>query len=262
VTKAVGQVHPAVCRAVELIVKSLKNGGRLFFIGAGTSGRLGVLEAAECPPTFDTPPALIQAIMAGGRQAVFHSREGAEDDVGEAGRQVSSRLRPGDVLAGIAASGVTPFVLSGIRAARRMRCKIILIACSPVPGLRRLADVVIAPRTGPEAIAGSTRMKAGTATKMILNRLTTASMIRMGRVYLNCMVDLQPRSRKLYARAVRLIQVLGKVRSPAQAAEYLRRADGKTKLAILMARRRLDRRRASELLKRCDGFLRPALQSE
>ena len=257
---SVGKVNRALARAADCIVERLKNGGRLFFMGAGTSGRLGVMEAAECPPTFDTPPGLIQALMAGGKRAVFRSREGAEDREGEARRQVSSRLKRGDILVGIAASGATPYVLAGLQSARRKGCPTILITCSPPRNPRRLAELVIAPRTGPEVIAGSTRMKAGTATKMILNRLTTAAMIRLGKVYRNTMVDLQPKSRKLRARAIRLIQLLGKVRSEKLAQNYLRKARGKTKLAILMARKNLDYAAARKKLQSVKGFLRLALR--
>src|SRR5499426_3089826 len=198
-----GIVGPQMATAVKLIVAALQKGGRLFFVGAGTSGRLGVLEAAECPPTFGTPPRLVQAIMAGGRAAVFRSREGAEDDEGAARRAVRSRVRRHDVVVGITASGRTPFALAALVAARRLGARTVLVACHG-GGARVEADVVIAPWAGPEVVAGSTRLKAGTATKLVLNMLTTASMVRLGKVYGNRMVDLQPRSRKLRTRARRL----------------------------------------------------------
>src|SRR5262245_34984637 len=208
--RAVGRAAPSVGRAVELIVASLSRGGRLVFVGAGTSGRLGVLEAAECPPTFGTPPPLVQAIMAGGRRAVFRSTEGAEDDAGEGARQLRRLVRAGDVVVGIAASGVTPFARGALGEARRRGAATILVTCNPrVP--RQAARVIIALSVGPEVLAGSTRLKAGTATKVTLNALTTATFTRLGRVYGNRMVDLRPRSAKLRARAGRLVAMLGKV---------------------------------------------------
>src|SRR5262245_32926584 len=170
--RAVGRVRADIASAVGLAVRVLRGGGRLFFVGAGTSGRLGVLEAAECPPTFGTPPGLVQAIMAGGRGAVFRSREGAEDDVRAARRAVRARVRRGDLVVGVTASGLTPFVRAGLTAARACGARTVLLACNPGAG-RGLADVVIAPSPGPEVLAGSTRLKAGTATKLVLNILTT-----------------------------------------------------------------------------------------
>jgi len=208
---AVGRVRSAIASAVSMIVAALRGGGRLFFVGAGTSGRLGVIEAAECPPTFGTPRQLVQAIMAGGRAAVFRSREGAEDDAVAARRAVGARVRKGDVIVGISASGVTPFVRSALEAARRRGAGTVLVTCN-ARGLGRLSDQVrIVPTTGPEVLAGSTRLKAGTATKLVLNTLTTASMTGLGRIYGNRMVDLQPRSAKLRERALRLISELAGV---------------------------------------------------
>ena len=181
VVQAVMRVGRQVARAIGLIVRALDSGGRLFFVGAGTSGRLGVLEAAECPPTFDTPSALVQAVMAGGRGAVFRSLEGAEDRMAEARWAVGGRLRPGDVVVGIAASGVTPYVRAALAVARRRRCRTVLVAMNARSPMGRFADVVIAPRVGPEVLTGSTRLKAGTATKMILNMLTTEPSSGWGR---------------------------------------------------------------------------------
>src|SRR5437899_9717612 len=188
--RAVGRVRAEIATAVNLIVAALRAGGRLFFVGAGTSGRLGVLEAAECPPTFGTPRRLVQAIMAGGRGAVFRSREGAEDDARAAARAVGARVRPGDVVVGVSASGVTPFVRAALAAARRRGARTVLVACNPTTTRGAPADVIIAPAPGPEVLAGSTRLKAGTATKLVLNTLTTAAMARLGKVYGNRMVDL------------------------------------------------------------------------
>ncbi|HJV58744.1 MAG TPA: N-acetylmuramic acid 6-phosphate etherase, partial [Methylomirabilota bacterium] len=212
---AVGRAAPAIGRAVDLIVRALSRRGRLIFVGAGTSGRLGVLEAAECPPTFDTPPSLVQAVIAGGRRTVFRSSEGAEDDGPEGARQIRRRVRPGDVVVGIAASGVTPFVRAALQEARRRGAATALVTCNPdVPA--SAARVVIALAVGPEVLTGSTRLKAGTATKLALNTLTTASFARLGKVYGNRMVDLRPRSAKLRARALRLVGQLGRV-SPREA---------------------------------------------
>ena len=260
VAVAVGRVGREITRAVTLVVGALQSGGRLFFVGAGTSGRLGVLEAAECPPTFNTPPSLVQAIIAGGRDSVFGSREGAEDRAGEGKRAVARRVKAGDVVVGIAASGVTPFVRAALAEARRRRGRTVLVAMDRRSPLSPLADVVIAPRVGTEVLTGSTRLKAGTATKMILNILTTAAFVRLGKVYGNWMVDLQPRSRKLRARAERLVQILGKV-PRTKARRYLRAAGGRAKVAIVMARGNLSARAASCLLREAGGSLRRCLDA-
>jgi N-acetylmuramic acid 6-phosphate etherase len=259
VPASVGRVKRAVARAVELISLSLAAGGRLVFVGAGTSGRLGVMEAAECPPTFNTPPALVQAIMAGGRKSVFRSREGAEDRTGEAKQEIRRRVRTGDVVVGIAASGVTPFVRAALAEARRKRAATVLIAMNVRSPLRSLATVLIAPRVGPEILTGSTRLKAGSATKMILNMLTTASMARLGKIYRNLMVDLRPSSRKLRARAHRLIEAIGEV-SPAGARRCLRASGDQTKTAIVMARFGVSAREARRRLAEARGSLRRCLE--
>ncbi len=257
VPKAVQKTLGAMERAVRLMSHSLKKGGRIIFIGAGTSGRLGVMEAAECPPTFNTPPTMVQAIMAGGRSSVFRSKEGAEDRAAEAAAQVRRKIRRGDVLVGIAASGVTPYVQAGLKAARAQGANTILVTCHPKIN-RKTADVVIAPGTGPEVIAGSTRLKAATATKLVLNALTVATMVQMGKVYGNRMVDLQPRSHKLRARATRLIQELGNV--PAKKAHTLLKASGgNAKTAILMARKNIPAVTARQLLALTRGRLAEAL---
>ena len=267
---AVARVAPQIADAVEMIVASLRRGGRLFFVGAGTSGRLGVLEAAECPPTFGTPPRLVQAIIAGGRGSVFRSREGAEDDARAARRAVRARVRAGDVVVGVSASGVTPFVLAALTGSRARGAATVLVACNagPAAGGRagrssksgpRKTHVRISPATGPEVLAGSTRLKAGTATKLVLNTLTTASMTGLGRVYGNRMVDLQPRSAKLRERALRLVAELGGVSRPrARAAMTASRRN--VRLAIVMARSGLTAVEASRALAAADGSLRAALQ--
>ena len=257
--RSVGRVAAKIALAVELIVDSLSRGGRLFFVGAGTSGRLGVLEAAECPPTFGTPPRLVQAIMAGGRASVFRSREGAEDDGAAAAREVRHRVRPGDVVVGVSASGVTPFVGAALREARRRGAVTALVACNAAPAAGAGARVVIDPRPGPEVLAGSTRLKAGTATKLVLNTLTTASMTRLGRVYGNRMVDVQPRSRKLRDRALRLVEELGGVSRP-RAARALTAARGRVRVAIAMARRGATARDAARALANA-GSLRAVLEA-
>jgi len=255
---AVVRAARGIGRAVDVIVASLSRGGRLLFVGAGTSGRLGVLEAAECPPTFDTPPALVQAVMAGGRRAVFRSAEGAEDDAAEGARAIRRHARRGDVVVGIAASGVTPFVRAALDAARRRSAATVLVTCNPRVS-RRAARVLIALATGPEVLAGSTRLTAGTATKLVLNTLTTASFARLGRVYGNRMVDLRPRSAKLRARALRLVSGIGRV-SEREAGRLLAAARGSVKLAILMARLGLTPREARARLGRAGGSLRRALE--
>lgn len=255
---AVAREKKSLVRAARLLSLALARGGRIYFVGAGTSGRLGVLEAAECPPTFNTPPGTVRAVMAGGRPAVFRSQEGAEDRTREP-RSALRGLRPRDVVVGIAASGVTPFALSALRAARQRSAGTVLVTCNP-PSNRALADVVIAARTGPEPLTGSTRLKAGTATKIILNTLTTLAMVKTGKVYGHWMVDLQPRSEKLRARAVRLVSGLGGVTSAA-ATRLLRLADGRAKTAIVMARWGVDRRSAEIRLRAAGGFLRGALES-
>lgn len=254
---AVRRAIPEVTRAVELIAGALGRGGRLFFAGAGTSGRLGVLEAAECPPTFGTPPRVVQAIMAGGRASVFRSREGAEDDAAEAGRRVRALVRAGDVLVGVSASAVTPFVRAALAAARGAGARTVLVACDP-GAPRRLASVVVGLSPGPEVVAGSTRLKAGTTTKMVLNMLTTAAMVRLGKVLGNRMVDLQPRSRKLTERAVRLIEEVALV-PRGRARRALAEAGGRVRVAIVAAAADVGAAEARRLLRRHGGALRAVL---
>jgi N-acetylmuramic acid 6-phosphate etherase len=256
--RAVGRAAPALGRAVDLIVRSLSRRGRLIFVGAGTRGRRGVLEAAECPPTFDTPPALVQAVIAGGKRTVFRSSEGAEDNGADGARQIRKRVRPGDMVVGIAASGVTPFVRGALKEARRRGAATALVTCNPqVPA--SAARVVIALAVGPEVLTGSTRLKAGTATKLALNTLTTASFARLGKVYGNRMVDLRPRSAKLRARALRLVVQLGRV-SPREAERLLKASGASAKVAIAMARLGVDAKEARRRLKAAAGSLRTALK--
>ena len=255
VARAVRSQRRRIAAGVRILEKSIRGGGRVFFVGAGTSGRLGVLEAAECPPTFNTPPGLMQAVMAGGWGSIRRSREGAEDDAVDGARQVRRRIRRGDVVVGIAASGVTPFVHGALREAKKCGAATILVACTRAG---RVADVVIAPIVGPEVIAGSTRLKAGTATKLVLNRLTVATMVRLGKVHGNRMVDLQPKSAKLRDRAVRIIMELtGSSRG--EAAKALRASGNRAKVAVVMLERGLGRAQAEGLLRKSGGVLRGAL---
>ena len=261
IADAVGAEKAKIARAVNLLVDRLQKGGRMLFVGAGTSGRLGVLEAAELPPTFDTPSRLAQAIMAGGPECVWASKEGAEDDEADGARQLRIRaVHALDAVIGITASGVTPFVLGALDEANRKGAARILVSCNRRGVPRDAADVHIAPIVGPEVITGSTRLRAGTATKMVLNLLTVTTMIRLGKVYENLMVDLQTRSDKLVARAKRIVSVLGSI-PEADATRALRKAGGSAKVAIVMLRRKVPREQAVRLLEENGGMLRGALES-
>src|SRR2546427_5225079 len=256
--RAVGRVSGAIARAVDAIVAALAGGGRLFFVGAGTSGRLGVREAAGCPPTFGTPPWLVQAIMAGGRSSVFRSREGAEDDARAGARAVRRRVRRGDVVVGVSASGVTPFVRGALAAGRRLGAATMVVVCNPASARGVGARVVIAPTPGPEVLAGSTRLKAGTATKLVLNTLTTASMSRLGRVHGNRMIDVQPRSRKLRERALRLVAELARVSRP-RARRALTASGGRVRVAIVIVRTGCSPSAAARAVRESGGSLDAAL---
>lgn len=261
IADAVGAEKSRIARAVHLIVDRLRKGGRMFFVGAGTSGRLGVLEAAELPPTFDTPATLAQAIMAGGPECVWASKEGAEDDEVDGARQLRIRaVHSLDAVIGVTASGVTPFVLGALGEARRKGAARILVSCNRRGVPRDAADVHIAPIVGAEVITGSTRLRAGTATKMVLNLLTVTAMIRLGKVYENLMVDLQTRSDKLVARAKRIVSLLGSV-PEGDATRALKKAGGSAKVAIVMLRRKVPREQAVRLLEENGGMLRGALDS-
>ena len=238
-----------IARGIDIITEAIRNGGRIIFVGAGTSGRLGVLEAAEIPPTFGTDPDFVQAIIAGGKGAVFRAREGAEDNY-QKGERSLGRLRPTgkDVVIGVSASGITQFVFGALTRARRAASKIILVTCDPKAELQSLVDLMIAPAVGPEIIAGSTRLKAGTATKLVLNMLTTASMIRIGKTYGNLMVDVRIGSEKLRDRARRIVSIVTGLAYD-DADKLLQRAHGNVKAAIVMQKRgsiTTSRSRASE----------------
>ena len=253
---AVKRQLPQISRAIQLTTRSLRHGGRLFFVGAGTSGRLGVIEAAECPPTFHTPPSMVQAIIAGGRSAVFRSREGAEDRRAEAVRIIRRRVRAGDVVVGITASGVTPFVDAALKTAVRRKVRTILVTCHPRSTIP--ASVRIALDTGPELLTGSTRLKAGTATKLVLNMLTLGAMVQLGKTYGNLMVDVRPTSNKLRARALRIVRSLTGC-SEVSAARWLNAARGRVKVAVVMARAHLTAAAAQQRLAQANGSLRQAL---
>lgn len=260
VPRAVAAARVEIARAVDLIVAAFHAGGRLLYIGAGTSGRLGVLDASECPPTFGTPPAMVVGIIAGGAPALVKPAEGAEDDVAAgAGEMDTRQVGPNDVVVGVAASGTTPFVQGALGRARDLGARTVFLSCSdPVEALRAGCDVCITVLTGPEVVTGSTRMKAGTATKLVLNTLTTAAMIRIGKTYGNLMVDLQASSQKLVDRGERiLMEVAGVTRDEAR--ELITEAGGRVKTAIVMARRRVDRHEAEILLARSDGKVRPVI---
>src|SRR5215207_4440832 len=231
---AVRRERERIAVGVEMVASALRKNGRIVFVGAGTSGRLGVLEAAEMPPTFGTDPDLVQAIMAGGQGAVVRAREGVEDNYEEGARSVN-RLRPTkkDVVIGVSASGMTQFVRGALTRARRAGSKIIFVTCDPRTDLQMFVDLTIAPAVGPEVIAGSTRLKAGTATKIVLNMLTTASMIRIGKTYGNLMVDVQMGSEKLRDRARRIVAIVTGLEYE-QVDRLLRRAHWNVKAAIVM----------------------------
>ncbi len=260
VIQAVLRQGKKIERASRMLAGVLAEGGRVFFIGAGTSGRLGVQEAAECPPTFGTRPRQIQALMAGGRAAVFRAREGAEDRGAEAVATLKrKKLAARDLVVGISASGATPFVTSGLAFARRRRAQTVLVT-STRPAARGLADVVIATAVGPELIAGSTRLKAGSAAKLVLNALSVLAMVRLGKVYGPYMVDMRAGSAKLRERARRMVARVGRV-SLATATRLLRQSRGEVKTAIVSARLGLPARQARRRLAAASGDLDAVLES-
>jgi N-acetylmuramic acid 6-phosphate etherase len=256
---AAARERGSIARAASLAADVLAAGGDLVFLGAGTSGRLGILEAAECPPTFGTDPRRIRAVMAGGSESVFGAREGAEDRE-DHGTREGRRLRSADLLVGISASSVTPFVRGALAGARAKGAGTVLVTCAPGRGLRRLADVVIAVATGPEVLTGSTRLKAGSATKAVLNAITTAAMVRLGKAYENLMVDLKPTSAKLVDRSCRIVAAAGHV-TAAKAARLLSTAGGEVKTAIVMGRLGIDAEEARARLDRAGGHVREALEA-
>ncbi len=255
VAQAVRRVIPQIERAVGLVVESFRDDGRLFYIGAGTSGRLGVLDASECPPTFGTKPSMVSGIIAGGRRTLVRSREGIEDDRHGARDDVRKRgIRSGDVIVGIATSWRTPYTLAGVREAKKLGAKTIYICCNPIERFPFRVDVLINPIVGPEVVTGSTRMKAGTATKLVLNMLTTTAMVKLGKTFGNRMVDLQATSEKLIERSKRILMEVAGV-SYSEAGRFLRQSRGEVKTAIVMILRNLNYTEARRLLRKADGFV-------
>ena len=253
VVRAVGRERARIARGAETIAAALRQRGRVVFVGAGTSGRLGVLEAAEIPPTFGTTPGLVRALVAGGRRAVFRAREGAEDDRRDGARRLARlKVGPADVVIGVSASGVTPFVHGALAEARRLGAATIVVTCAPSVATRRLADLVIAPLVGPEVLTGSTRLKAGTATKMVLNMLTTTAMVLVGKTYGNLMVDVRTGSAKLKDRAARIVAAVTGV-TPRRARALLPRARWNVKAAIVMQSAGVSYPEALARLRAADG---------
>lgn len=259
VVAAVHKERERIAHGVDIISAALKKGGHLFLVGAGTSGRLGILEAAEMPLTFGTAPKLVRAIMAGGQDAVFHQREGVEDNFEEGARSVARlRVSKRDVIIGVSASGLTQFVRGALTGSRKKGARIIFVTCWPGTELQNYVDLIIAPAVGPEVIAGSTRLKAGTATKMVLNMLTTIAMIRIGKTYGNLMVDGHTGSEKLKDRACRIVAMVTES-TPEAAAALLRTAKWNVKAAIVMKKAGLTYTQALRRLRAADDSVRAAL---
>ncbi len=262
VAAAVGLTLDAVARAVDMAAAAFRRGGRLIYVGAGTSGRLGILDASEMPPTYGTHPDMVQGVIAGGRDAVFRSVEGAEDSPEAGGEALSALgLTPADVVCGITASGRTPFVVGALAAARAMGCGTILVSTNPQATVERLCpnvDVYICPVVGAEPVAGSTRMKSGTAQKMVLNMITTGAMVRIGKTYGNVMVDLHLANEKLRERAKRIVMTFGGVDYD-RASALLEESGGHVKTAIVMAARGCPLPEARSRLADAGGFVRSAI---
>lgn len=259
VAEAVREALPAVARAADLVAERLARGGRVFYVGAGTSGRVGWLDAVEWAPTFGVDPGCVRVVVAGGVGSGVEASSELEDDA-ELGAAdlLSHRPSRGDVVVGIAASGRTPYVLGALRAAREVGCAVVAVCNNPGSPMEPLADVAVVVRTGPEVVAGSTRMKAGTAQKMVLNMVSTAAMVRLGKVYRNLMVDVRPLNRKLAARAARIVAEAAGV-SVEEAEDLLERAGRNAKAAIVMARTGCTLEEALERLERASGHVRAAL---
>lgn len=260
VVAAVERVLPDIARAIEMVTERLQAGGRLIYIGAGTSGRLGVLDASECPPTFNTPPALVVGLIAGGHRALTNAIEGAEDNR-QAGEEDlrGVELDAKDVVCGIATSGRTPYVLGGLAYAQSLGAVTLGVTCNEVSELSEVSDVLIAPVVGPEILSGSTRLKAGTATKMVLNMISTGTMIRIGKTYGNWMVDLRATNVKLKDRSIRIVSgITGLDRERAES--LLARCDGEVKTAIVSQALGVEKIEAQRRLKVAGGRLRAAFQ--
>lgn len=260
VAEAVGAELPAIAEVVDRIVDALSHGGRLIYIGAGTSGRLGVLDASECPPTFSVPPEMVVGVIAGGERALRHPVEAAEDNEAQGAADLEAvGLSAGDVVVGIAVSGRTPYVIGAVRYAKGLGAATAALTCNPGSPLAALADIAITPNVGAEVVTGSTRLKSGTAQKMVLNMLSTASMIRLGKTWGNRMVDVTISNQKLAERAfLMLVEATGC--SPAEARGALEQSGGSVKLAILMQMTGLDAETARSALEAERGFLRKAIE--
>jgi N-acetylmuramic acid 6-phosphate etherase len=261
VPTAVEKEIPFIEQAVELIISALNKGGRLLFYGAGTSGRLGIIEASECPPTFGTKPEQIEGFIAGGKEAMFKAKEGAEDHEENGAKDVLAvGVNNKDLVCGIAASRRTPYVIGAVKKAKELGASTIYITCNPrkdfdIDGV----DVAICPEVGPEIVTGSTRMKSGTAQKLVLNMLTTATMIRLGKVYENMMIDLQMTNKKLEERSRKIVMIIAGV-SYDEANQYLKEADGNVKTALVMIKAGVSAEEAKNRLEKANGFLREAIK--
>ncbi|MCK5572786.1 MAG: N-acetylmuramic acid 6-phosphate etherase [Bacteroidetes bacterium] len=255
---AVEREIPYIGRAVELVVDSLRNGGRLIYFGAGTSGRLGMVDASECPPTFGTEPAMVVGVIAGGNKAMFRSQEGAEDNTEQARKDVDAQeVNEKDTVCGIAASRRTPYVVAAVGWARELGAKTIYLTTNPRSEFDLEVDVAICPEVGAEVLMGSTRMKSGTAQKLVLNMITTTAMVKLGKVYENMMVDLQLTNNKLVERAKRIVMIATGI-DYAAAEECLQKADGHVKTALVMIQAQVSAPQARRLIDRADGFVRLA----
>lgn len=262
VAAAITAITPQIAQAIEVITERLRQGGRLFYVGSGTSGRLGILDASECPPTYGTAPALVQGIIAGGYNAVFQSKEGAEDSEDDGHADLARHfITPQDVVVGLSASGRTPYVAGALHYAQNRGAATIAIDCSPSSRIGAIADIDLCAVVGPEVITGSTRMKAGTAQKMILNMLSTGAMIKLGKVYSNLMVDVKSSNHKLAERARRIVMTTtGCTERQADAA--LTACNGSAKLAIVMTLRQCTIEEARQVLDQAQGYVSKALQEE
>ena len=262
VALAVEKELPYIGQAVEVIVKAFKNGGRLLYFGAGTSGRIGVVDASECPPTFGTPFGMIEGYIAGGKAAMFRAQEGAEDHEENGAKDVmEAGVNKNDVVCGIAASRRTPYVVGAVKKAKELGASTLYITTNPRDKFDiKEVDIAVCPYVGPEVIMGSTRMKSGTAQKLVCNMLTTASMVRLGKVYENMMIDLQMTNKKLVERSKRIVMTITGI-SYEEAADYLTKAGGHVKTALVMIKAGVSAEEAKERLVKADGFVRKAIQN-
>jgi N-acetylmuramic acid 6-phosphate etherase len=261
---------PYIIKAVEIVVRAFKNGGRLLYAGAGTSGRLGVLDAVECPPTYGVPFEMVQGMIAGGEKAMFRAQEGAEDKEENGASDIDEHsVTDKDVVCGIAASLRTPYVIGAVKRAKALGAQTLYVTTNPrsrmyspeFAEVAQVLDVAICPEVGPEVIMGSTRMKSGTAQKLVLNMITTTAMVRLGKVYENMMIDLQMTNLKLKERAKKVVMTITGV-GYEEAAEYLQKADGHVKTALVMIKARVDKSEAKQRLEKADGFVRAAIDGK